>query len=442
MSRPLLSLAPALVLLVGCGAEPSVVADGNDTFQAEVAAQASGTAAEVGNRPRWCLPEAFTQLVPCATSGTGCGSGQVCLVPPAAAGATTGWCVPAEAPVRCGATPAVTCPAGTSCRPVPGPGRGGSGGAGTSGGGGTAGAGNRGGSGGGAAGGGNGGAGTGGAGIGGAGIGGAGTGGGGIGGGGIGGGGIGGAGIGGAGTGGAGSGSAIWRPTPGTSWQWQLTGTLDTSLDVQAYDIDLFETSPQAIAALHAQGRKVICYFSAGSYEPGRPDSSQFPAATLGNGLDGWPGERWLDTRAQAVRDLMTARLALAAQKGCDAVEPDNVDGYANRNGHGLTAADQLDYNRFLADSAHARGLSVGLKNDLDQVQALVSSFDWALDEQCFQYDECDLLRPFIAANKAVFEVEYGSASLATSVCPRANALGFDTLIKDLDLGPRRIACR
>jgi len=128
--------------------------------------------------------------------------------------------------------------------------------------------------------------------------------------------------------------------------------------------------------------------------------------------------------------------------RGCDGVEPDNVDAYANASGFPLTAADQLDFNRFLATEAHARGLSVGLKNDLGQVTALVADFDWALDEECFRYSECGTLQPFIDAGKAVFQVEYGDMALATTVCPQANALDFDTLIKNLDLDAWRIACR
>ena len=40
-------------------------------------------------------------------------------------------------------------------------------------------------------------------------------------------------------------------------------------------------------------------------------------------------------------------------------------------------------YNRWLADQAHRRGLSVGLKNDLGQIPELLSQFDWAINEQC-----------------------------------------------------------
>ena len=238
--------------------------------------------------------------------------------------------------------------------------------------------------------------------------------------------------------------ASVWTPHPGTSWQWQLQGTIDTSFDVMMYDIDLFDVPQGTIDDLHAAGRRVICYLSAGTYEPGRPDSADFPSSVIGNELPDWPGEHWLDTRSSAVRDLMKARLDRAVTRQCDGVEPDNIDGYQNDPGFPLTATTQLDYNRFLATEAHARGLSVGLKNDLDQVSDLLPAFDWALNEQCFQYDECAMLDPFVAANKAVFQVEYGSASLATTVCPRANAENFDTLIKPAneEVTAWRVACR
>ena len=41
---------------------------------------------------------------------------------------------------------------------------------------------------------------------------------------------------------------------------------------------------------------------------------------------------------------------------------------------------------------AHSRGLEVGLKNDVEQVGQLVGYFDWQLNEECFQYDECEAL--------------------------------------------------
>ena len=237
--------------------------------------------------------------------------------------------------------------------------------------------------------------------------------------------------------------SGIWRPAPGTSWQWQLTDLpVDRSHDVVMYDIDLFDVPQATIDALHAEGRIVVCYFSAGSREDWRDDAGSFPASALGNTLDGWPDERWLDTRDATVRGIMTARLDLAVAKDCDGVEPDNVDGYTNDPGFPLTGATQLDYNRFLAAEAHLRSLSIGLKNDLDQVPELLADFDWALNEECFSWDECDLLQPFIDEGKAVFQVEYGDASLADTICPQAIALDFDSLIKRIDLDAWRVPCR
>lgn len=238
----------------------------------------------------------------------------------------------------------------------------------------------------------------------------------------------------------SGSRSSNWyQPPPFTTWQWQLSGTVNESYAVEVYDIDLFDSSKSLIASLQATGKKVICYFSAGSYENWRPDQGEFATADLGNPLDGWPGERWLDMRSANVRTIMGERLDLAEQKGCDGVEPDNVDGYTNNSGFSLSAQDQLDYNRFISQQAHARHLSVGLKNDLDQVGALVDDFDFAVNEQCFENSECDALKPFINAGKAVFNAEYAqhyvdNVADRNALCTDSINRQFSTLILPLAL--------
>lgn len=235
--------------------------------------------------------------------------------------------------------------------------------------------------------------------------------------------------------------SPWWQPTPGTSWQWQLSGAIVTTYPVEMYDIDLFDAPRDVIDELHAAGRVVICYFSAGSWEDWRPDAADFPAEILGNPLEGWPGERWLDiSRLDLLAPIMAARLDLAVQKGCDGVEPDNVDGYANDSGFPLTGDDQLVYNIWLAEQAHARRLSVGLKNDLGQIADLLPFFDWALNEECFSYDECEALLLFVDAGKAVFGVEYDLEPV--EFCPQANAMNFDFLKKHWELDAWRYACR
>lgn len=230
-----------------------------------------------------------------------------------------------------------------------------------------------------------------------------------------------------------------WRPAVGTDWQWQLSGALDSSVDSPVFDIDGQSTSAATVAALHAKGSRAICYFSAGSYEKGRPDAASFPTAALGNALDGWPDERWLDIRNPALLPIMEARIADCAAKGFDAVEPDNVDGYANATGFPLTAADQLAYNRAIADLAHRHGLGVALKNDPEQVTDLEPYFDFAVVEECARYGECSAYTPFVQAGKAVLAVEYqGSLS---SFCPTTTALGFSAMLKRLELDAWRSVC-
>jgi len=238
-----------------------------------------------------------------------------------------------------------------------------------------------------------------------------------------------------------------WLPPVGATWQWQLTDTpINSSFDVDVYDIDLFENKAGTVDALHAQGRRVICYLSAGSWEKWRPDADLFPPSVLGKNYEGWPDEKWLDIRQiELLAPIMLARLDRCRAKGFDGVEPDNIDGYTNNTGFPLTYQDQLVYNRWLANEAHARGLSIGLKNDDEQVADLLPYFDWALTEDCFAQNWCGAMVPFIAAGKAVFAAEYSDEWTVTQfhdkVCPRAKTMGFSAILKDRDLDAWRRDC-
>lgn len=224
-------------------------------------------------------------------------------------------------------------------------------------------------------------------------------------------------------------------------WQIQYTGTLNIDLDVEVFNLDLFDTSKETIEKLHQRGVFVMCYFSAGSYEDWRLDASLFPPEVLGHDMEGWPGERWLDIRRiDLLAPIMEARLDLARSKGCDGVDPDNVDGYTHDTGFPLTAEDQKRYNMFLAASAHQRGLLVGLKNDLAQIPELVSHFDWILNEECFSYAECDLLTPFLQAGKPVFVTEYELQP--SDFCPQAVQMNINALYKNWELDAERVDCR
>jgi hypothetical protein len=255
---------------------------------------------------------------------------------------------------------------------------------------------------------------------------------------------------------------ACWHPAVDSRWQYQLqgvsgfasTGGINTTISVVPYtggaavspkvfDFDLYTDesvagnnttlNTAAVNAVHARGAGAICYISAGTWEKWRADANQFPASVQG-AKNGWPGERWLDIRKTSVLlPIMEARVQKCREAGFDGIEFDNVDGYSNHTGFPLTTQDQLTYDEALANLAHENGLTAALKNDVEQVPTLASYFDYAVNEQCQQYNECgNYDTHFTAAGKAVFQVEY-KLSLA-KFCTKANAANRNAILKNFDL--------
>lgn len=229
-----------------------------------------------------------------------------------------------------------------------------------------------------------------------------------------------------------------YKPKVNTSWQIQLykeDKLFNTSYDVQLYEIDLFDVKDETIKKLKNDGRKIICYFSAGTYENWRSDKVSFLKypTLIGKKLDNWPGERWLDIRDERLAHIMIGRLEKAKRIGCDGVDPDNVDAYESSKevtGFEISEKDQLAYNKFLANEAHKRGLSIALKNDIEQVELLIDYFDFSVNESCIKQKNCESLIPFKDKNKPVFNIEY-TRSTIDKVCKESKNYKFKTLIMD-----------
>jgi len=276
-----------------------------------------------------------------------------------------------------------------------------------------------------------------------------------------------------------------WKPAVKARWQYQLqgapglhggcryarTGFVNIGVTGKSYatgrtvaptvfDIDIFQDgkcySPQdysvlnyaAVRALHVRGARVIGYVDAGTAETWRPDYPEFQAfdqscdgCLFGNPLSSFPDEYWLninpgvrginpntgrsETTRQFLLDEMLARVKEAKLIGVDAIEFDDVDANQSHTGLSITSGAQLRYNAALANLAHRVGLSVGLKNDRAQATALQPYFDFGIEEECWQYDECGAVQAWPQQyGKAIFDVEYGSQPAA--FCPRSNAPQFD----------------
>lgn len=234
-----------------------------------------------------------------------------------------------------------------------------------------------------------------------------------------------------------------WVPTPGLRFDVQFTRPFDLDRPVDFLELDLFDTSAATVATLKARGVRLACYLNAGAFERWRPDAATFPAELLGKAYAAWPGERWLDIRRlDLLAPILEARLDLCRAKGFDSVEADNVNGFENDTGFALDRADQLSFNRWLAEAAHARGLSIGLKNAGLLAAALVDAFDWALVESCYRFVECQLFEPFRRAGKAVFVIEYSLARRQmVRLCALAANDGYGLIFKRRRLDGRLARC-
>lgn len=231
----------------------------------------------------------------------------------------------------------------------------------------------------------------------------------------------------------------LWIPLPGMSFQIQFSGELDLDVEADVFELDAFDTESAVVQQLHQKGKYVICYINAGAVEDWRTDADLYSLDIVGKAYQGWPGENWLDIRdLEALAPILEARLDLCQSKGFDGVEFDNVDGYQNETGFDLTASDQLKFSRWLADAAHKRSLAAGLKNNPDQIGELEPWFDFLILESCYDQGWCDQAKPFVAAGKPVFVIEY---SRIDKYCSTASDSSKTLLQKKLELDAWRKTC-
>ncbi|KAJ3023684.1 UNVERIFIED_CONTAM: hypothetical protein HDU68_008506 [Siphonaria sp. JEL0065] len=306
-----------------------------------------------------------------------------------------------------------------------------------------------------------------------------------------------------------------YTPPQKFQWQWQIDNTIvpriaqdvypnGTQVDILLYDIDIEEPA-ETIAQVKSWGAKVVCYFEAGTWVSTRPWAKLFPGAAAANGkivsgAIGYPyeapytNELWINPTDPTVLSIFkNTILPFAKAQGCDMVEPDNVQGFerdsyctgfeattgsnCNSCTQGSTSnsfyVDQkcdadynawLDFNKFLANEAHALGMGIALKNNHLQAPELVNYHDFVLAEQCTSYGstfkngttigesyfgantkDCIGYMPFLLAGKAVALTEY-SGSIAT-VCANAAPYlpygGLNTILKTTSLtaSPREACC-
>jgi len=136
---------------------------------------------------------------------------------------------------------------------------------------------------------------------------------------------------------------------------FDLDGRFET-YDTDMVIVDLFDIESSSIASYANNEVTVVCRFSAGTWENWRPDNMKFDDNAIGNNVDGWPGEKWLDTVSGEVKNLMLDRITGAKEKGCHAVEVVKVNGYAHDTSFDLYPEETKTYILQLATKAHNEG--------------------------------------------------------------------------------------
>ncbi|GGR78048.1 hypothetical protein GCM10010252_15890 [Streptomyces aureoverticillatus] len=198
------------------------------------------------------------------------------------------------------------------------------------------------------------------------------------------------------------------QPTPDAPFDYQLGGAYPPPDGVRAVARDR--------SAKPAPGRYNICYVNAFQAQPGKEAAAwwedKHPELILRDD-DGDPviDEDWneplLDISTAAKREELLGVVGPwidgCARAGFDAVEPDNLDSYA-RSDDRLDTADAAAFARLLVRRAHDQGLAIAQKNTAELLDKRVG-FDFAVVEECGQYDECGA---FAAAyDRKVFDIEY-----------------------------------
>jgi hypothetical protein len=104
-----------------------------------------------------------------------------------------------------------------------------------------------------------------------------------------------------------------------------------------------------------------------------------------------------------------------------------------NQDGFGYSRSAYVDYIEYLAGVAHDNGLAIGLKNGVEIIEDVISVIDFAVNEQCHEYeDDCASYKPVTSAGKAVFNIEYDLKDCSQTL--DFDGVNLSTVLKPMNL--------
>ncbi|MEU6348036.1 endo alpha-1,4 polygalactosaminidase [Streptomyces sp. NPDC047072] len=210
------------------------------------------------------------------------------------------------------------------------------------------------------------------------------------------------------------SAATVTLPPKHVAWDYQIGGAYPPAAGVQVVSRG-YDSAP-------APGLYNICNINAYQAESGE-ESDWDPDLLLRDGAGkvvydkDW-NEAVLDIRTAAKRQRIATRLNgfidSCAKEGYKAVEPDNYDSFTRFPAY--LKADQAEaLMKQLSAHAHAKGLAIAQKNTVELVSDRKAvGLDFAIVEECGQYDECGAFADAFDDN--VFVVEYTEQGM-TQAC-------------------------
>jgi hypothetical protein len=143
--------------------------------------------------------------------------------------------------------------------------------------------------------------------------------------------------------------------------------------------------------------------------------------------------EALLDIRTAAKRSALVGIegqwIDACAAKGFKAIDPDNLDSYTRSRGL-LTAAQAVAFAKLLINRAHQKSLAISQKNSAELVGR--APFDFAVTEQCQQYNECGVFKAYYGGK--ILDIEY-TDSAYNAACA-SSARTWPVIRRDLNLAP------
>jgi hypothetical protein len=229
------------------------------------------------------------------------------------------------------------------------------------------------------------------------------------------------------------------------------TGTWTAPTGNAAFDYQIGEpyTPPTGVTVVSrdrtaspAKGLYNICYINAFQAQPDAESwwRTNHPELLLHDAsgnlvIDKDWDEILLDFSTEAKRAALTTVVGDwingCASKGFQAVEPDNLDSWTRSKGL-LTEPEAVAYAASLTSYAHGQGLAVGQKNtaDLSTADARKVGFDFAVAEECADFDEC---QNYTATyGNRVFVIEYSQSEFAKACTAFGSTLSI--VLRDVDV--------